>query len=61
MRKNCKKYSEYSDSVKLKFLKQYTEKEAHDLVKNYHHPQELLVAFEMLDEHYGKPSMVIRE
>ena len=52
---------EYSDSVKLKFLKQYTEKEAHDLVKNYHHPQELLVAFEMLDEHYGKPSMVIRE
>ena len=52
---------EYSDSVKLKFLKQYTEKEAHDLVKNYHHPQELLVAFEMLDDHYGKPSMVIRE
>ena len=52
---------EYSDSVKLKFLKQYTEKEAHDLVKNYHHPQELLVAFEILDEHYGKPSMVIRE
>ena len=51
---------EYSDSVKLKFLKQYTEKEAHDLVKNYHHPQELLVAFEILDEHYGKPSMVIR-
>ena len=52
---------EYSDSVKLKFLKQYTEKEAYDLVKNYHHPQELLVAFEILDEHYGKPSMVIRE
>ena len=42
---------EYSDSVKLKFLKQYTEKETHDLVKNYHRPQELLVAFEILDEH----------
>ena len=52
---------EYSDSVKLKFLKQYTEKDAHDLVKNYHHSQELTTAFEILDEHYGKPSMVIRE
>lgn len=52
---------EYSDSVKLKYLKQYTEKEAHDLVKNYHHPQEFSVAFEVLVDHYGKPSMVIRE
>ena len=52
---------EYSDNVKLKFLKQYTEKDAHDLVKNYHHSQELKTAFEILDEHYGKPSMVIRE
>ena len=52
---------EYSESVKLKYLKQYTEKEAHDLVKNYHHPQELRAAFETLDDHYGKPAMVIRE
>ena len=52
---------EYSESVKLKYLKQYTEKEAHDLVKNYHHPQELRAAFETLDDHYGKPTMVIRE
>ena len=52
---------EYSESVKLKYLKQYTEKEAHDLVKNYHHPQELKAAFETLDDHYGKPTMVIRE
>ena len=44
---------EYSESVKLKYLKQYTEKEAHDLVKNYHHPQELLAAFETLEDHYG--------
>ena len=51
----------YSDNVNLKFLKQYTEKDAHDLVKNYHHSQELTVAFEILDDHYGKPSMVIRE
>ena len=52
---------EYSDNVKLKFLKQYTEKDAHELVKNYHHPQELITAFKILDEHYGKPTMVIRE
>ena len=52
---------EYSDNVKLKFLKQYTEKDANDLVKNYHHPQELITAFKTLDNHYGKPSMVIRE
>ena len=52
---------EYSDSVKLKYLKQYTEKEALDLIKNYHHARELTVAFETLDDHYGKPSMVIRE
>ena len=52
---------EYSDNIKLKFLKQYTEKDAHELVKNYHHPQELITAFKTLDEHYGKPAMVIRE
>ena len=52
---------EYSDNIKLKFLKQYTEKDAHDLVKNYHHSQELKTAFEILDEHYEKPSMVIKE
>ena len=52
---------EYSDNIKLKFLKQYTEKDAHDLVKNYHHPQELITAFKTLDEHYGKPTMVVRE
>ena len=52
---------EYSDSVKLKLLKQYTDKDALDLIKNYHHPQEITTAFKTLDEHYGKPSMVIRE
>ena len=35
--------------------------EAHDLVKNYHHPQELKAAFETLDDHYGKPTMVSLE
>ena len=52
---------EYSDSVKLKYLKQYTEKDAYELVKNYHHGKELMTAFNLLDNHYGKPSMVIRE
>ena len=36
---------EYSDNVKLKFLKQYAEKDAQDLMKNYHHSQELNTAF----------------
>ena len=39
---------EYSDSVKLKFLKQYTENEAHDLVKNYYHPQDVRRAIGIL-------------
>ena len=52
---------DYTDSIKLKFLKQYTEKDAHELVKNYHHGKELMEAFHSLDQHYGKPTMVIRE
>ena len=52
---------DYTDSIKLKFLKQYTEKDAHELVKNYHHGKELMDAFHALDHHYGKPTMVIRE
>ena len=28
---------EYADSVRLKLLKQYTEKDANELVKNYYH------------------------
>ena len=52
---------EYSDSIKLKYLKQYTEKDALELVRNYHHGKELTIAFKTLDDHYGKPSMVIRE
>ena len=36
-------------------------KDAHELFKNYHHSQELKVAFEILYDHYGKPSIVIRE
>ena len=52
---------DYTDLIKLKFLKQYTEKDAHELVKNYHHGKELMEAFHSLDQHYGKPTMVIRE
>jgi hypothetical protein len=52
---------EYSDSTKLKYLKQYTMEDAHDLIKNYHSGQELLTAFKTLDDHYGRSDMVIRE
>ena len=47
--------------MKLRFLKQYTEKDAHDIIKNYHHGKELMTAFRKLDEQYGKPTMVIKE
>ena len=40
---------EYTDSTKLKYLKMYTEKDAHDLVKNYHSGMELMSAFKELD------------
>ena len=52
---------QYSDSTKLKYLKQYTEKDAYDLVKNYHSGKELMIAFKTLDDHYGRADMVIRE
>ena len=35
---------EYSESTKLKYLKLYTEKDAHDIVKNYHNGKELVTA-----------------
>lgn len=49
------------NSVKLKYHKQYTGKEARDHVKYYHYLQELLLAFKTLDGHYVRPSVVIRE
>ena len=52
---------DYSDSTKLKFLKQYTASNAHELVKNYHHGKELMAAFHALDQHYDKLTMVIRK
>ena len=52
---------DYTDYIKLKILKQYTEKDAHELVKNYHHGKELMEAFHALDTHYGKLTMVIQQ
>ena len=52
---------EYSDSTKLRFLKQYTEGDANRLINNFHKGEELLTAFKILDDHYGKSNMVIRE
>ena len=51
----------YSDSIKLKHLKQYTTGNALEVIKNYHLGQELDTAFKLLDDHYGRAEMVIRE
>ena len=42
-------------------MKQYTEKDAHELVKNHHHGKDMMEAFHAFDNHYGKPTMVIQE
>ena len=42
---------QYSDSTKLKYLKQYTEKDAYELVNNYHSGKELMIAFKTLEDH----------
>ena len=31
------------------------------MIKNYYHPQEITTAFKILEEQYGKPSIVVRE
>ena len=51
----------YSDSTKLRYLKQYLEGDAKEIVKNYHSGAELVTAFKALDEQYGRGEMVIRE
>ena len=51
----------YSDSTKLRYLKQYLEGEAKDIIKNYHSGMELNAAFKALDDQYGRAEMVIRE
>ena len=51
----------YSDSTKLRYLKQYLEGDAKEIVKNYHSGAELVTAFKALDEQYGRAEMVIRE
>ena len=51
----------YSDSTKLRYLKQYLERDALDIVKNYHAGSELSIAYKALDDVYGTADMVIRE
>ena len=51
----------YSDSTKLRYLKQYLEGDALDIVKNYHAGSELSIAYKALDDVYGRSDMVIRE
>ena len=51
---------QYSDSTKLRYLKQYLEGEALDCVKNYHSETELSTALNALDNQYGRAEMVIR-
>ena len=52
---------QYSDSTKLRYLKQYLDGDARDIVKNYHSGTELAAAFKALDNYYGRSEMVIRE
>ena len=51
----------YSDSTKLRYLKQYLEGDAVQIIKNYHSGTELRIAMNALDEVYGRSDMVIRE
>ena len=51
----------YSDSTKLRYLKQYVESDAREIVKNYHSGTELRTALNALEETYGRSDMVIRE
>ena len=51
----------YSDSTKLRYLKQYLESDAKEIIKNYHSGTELRTALNALEETYGRSDMVIRE
>ena len=51
----------YSDSTKLRYLKQYVDNDAKEIVKNYHSGTELRTALNALEETYGRSDMVIRE
>ena len=51
----------YSDATKLRYIKQYLEGDALDIVKNYHAGSELSIAYKALDDVYGRADMVIGE
>ena len=52
---------QFSDSTKLRYLKQYSEADAKDIVKNYYSGTELASTFKSLDEQCGRDKMAIRE
>ena len=45
----------------MRFLKQYTEGESHEIIKKFHSGEELEIAFKTLDSRYGKADMIVRE
>lgn len=51
----------YTNTTKLRYLKQYVEGEAKDIVRNYHSESELNNAFKALDDDYGRFDMVTRK
>ena len=50
----------YFDSTKLRYLKQYVESDAREIVKNYQSGTELRTALNALEETYSRSDMVIR-
>ena len=52
---------QYSDSTKLRYLNQYLDGDAKDIVKNYHSGTELAAASKALDNQYDRAEMVIRD
>ena len=52
---------DYSEIDKLRILKQNVKGDAFELIKNFHKPEEAMLAFRLLDTTYGDSDMVIRE
>ena len=51
----------YLDSSKLRYLKQYLDGDAKEIVKNYHCGTELAAVFKATYDQYGRAEIVIRE
>ena len=44
----------FSDTAKLRYLKEYVENDAKEIIKNYHSGTELRTAINALEETYGR-------